>query len=100
MTDLAGLRHVRYVLADNPVTAGAFALFGLFLVLALFGPWIAPFDPLATSPDKVLQPPSSVHWFGTDQLGRDILSRVIVATADGYGTTEVMRRSGLAKPVV
>jgi hypothetical protein len=41
MIDLAGLRHVRYVLADNPVTAGAFALFGLFLVLALFGPWIA-----------------------------------------------------------
>jgi ABC-type antimicrobial peptide transport system permease subunit len=54
------LRHVRYVLAENPVTAGAFALFGAFLFLALFGPWIAPFDPLATSPDKVLQPPSAV----------------------------------------
>ena len=53
----ASLRHIRYVLAENPVTAGAFALFGAFLLLALFGPWIAPFDPLATSPDKVLQPP-------------------------------------------
>ncbi|MFO0520900.1 MAG: ABC transporter permease, partial [bacterium] len=81
----ASLRHVRYVLAENPVTAGAFALFGVFLVLALFGPWIAPFDPLATSPDKVLQPPSATHWFGTDQLGRDILSRVIVATGLDFG---------------
>ncbi|MCA3151244.1 MAG: ABC transporter permease [Rhodocyclaceae bacterium] len=85
MTELAGLRHVRYVLADNPVTAGAFALFGFFVLLALFGPWLAPFDPLATSPDKVLQPPSAVHWFGTDQLGRDILSRVIVATGLDFG---------------
>jgi peptide/nickel transport system permease protein len=85
MTDLASLRHVRYVLADNPVTAGAFALFALFVLLALFGPWIAPFDPLATSPDKVLQPPSALHWFGTDQLGRDILSRVIVATGLDFG---------------
>jgi peptide/nickel transport system permease protein len=81
----ASLRHIRYVLAENPVTAGAFALFGAFLLLALFGPWIAPFDPLATSPDKVLQPPSTVHWFGTDQLGRDILSRVIVATGLDFG---------------
>ena len=85
MTELAGLRHVRYVLADNPVTSGAFALFGFFVLLALFGPWFAPFDPLATSPDKVLQPPSAVHWFGTDQLGRDILSRVIVATGLDFG---------------
>ncbi|MBY0437397.1 MAG: ABC transporter permease [Burkholderiales bacterium] len=81
----ASMRHVRYVLAENPVTAGAFALFGAFLFLALFGPWIAPFDPLATNPDQVLQPPSAVHWFGTDQLGRDILSRVIVATGLDFG---------------
>lgn len=79
----ASLRHVRYVLAENPVTAGAFALFAAFMVLALFGPWIAPFDPLATSADKVLQPPSSTHWFGTDQLGRDILSRLMVGSRTG-----------------
>ncbi len=85
MTEHAGLRHVRYVLSDNPVTAGSFALFGLFLVLALVGPWIAPFDPLETDPSKVLQPPSAQHWFGTDQLGRDILSRVIVATGLDFG---------------
>ncbi|WP_245651338.1 ABC transporter permease [Paramagnetospirillum marisnigri] len=73
------LRHMRYVLAENPVTAGAFVGFALLIALALFGPMIAPFDPLASDTDIALQPPSLAHWFGTDHLGRDILSRVIVA---------------------
>jgi peptide/nickel transport system permease protein len=75
----SALAHVRYVLADNVVTAFAFALFGLFLAIAIFGPWIVPHDPLASGPNQ-LQPPSARHWFGTDQLGRDIFSRVVVAT--------------------
>ncbi|OAN43030.1 peptide ABC transporter permease [Paramagnetospirillum marisnigri] len=70
---------MRYVLAENPVTAGAFVGFALLIALALFGPMIAPFDPLASDTDIALQPPSLAHWFGTDHLGRDILSRVIVA---------------------
>ena len=75
---LAG--HARHVLADNPVTAFSFALF-LFLVLcALLGPALVPYDPLASDTMQALKPPSSAHWFGTDPLGRDILSRVVVAT--------------------
>ena len=73
-------RHLRYVMASNPVTMLAFSLFALIAVVALLGPWLAPHDPMASSPDKALQPPSASHWFGTDQLGRDVLSRVIVAT--------------------
>lgn len=73
-------RHIRYVLAENPVTAGAFAGFALLILLALFGPAVAPYDPLASNTDLALSPPSAQHWFGTDHLGRDILSRVIVAT--------------------
>lgn len=73
-------RHLRYVMASNPVTMLAFSLFALIAVVALLGPWLAPYDPMASSPDKALQPPSASHWFGTDQLGRDVLSRVIVAT--------------------
>jgi peptide/nickel transport system permease protein len=73
-------RHLRYVMASNPVTMLAFGLFAVLVLVALFGPWLAPYDPLASSPDKALQPPSAAHWFGTDQLGRDVLSRVIVAT--------------------
>jgi peptide/nickel transport system permease protein len=41
---------------------------------------IAPYDPLASNAALALEPPSPAHWFGTDQLGRDVLSRVIVAT--------------------
>jgi peptide/nickel transport system permease protein len=73
------LRHARYVLGENPVTTGAFALFVLIVLLATFGPWIAPHDPLATDAAHALRPPSLAHPFGTDQLGRDVLSRVIVA---------------------
>src|SRR5215470_6587447 len=58
------------------------AAFGLFIVLAMvalavLAPWIAPFDPLATSFALVRKAPSGAHWFGTDEVGRDVLSRVI-----------------------
>ena len=76
----ATLAHTRYVLAGNPVTAIAFALFALIVLAALIGPYIVPYDPLASNTASALKPPSAAHWFGTDQLGRDIFSRVIVAT--------------------
>jgi peptide/nickel transport system permease protein len=72
--------HARYVIGENPVTGFAFALFLLIAMCAIFGPWIAPFDPLASDTTAKLARPSLSHWFGTDSLGRDILSRVIVAT--------------------
>jgi peptide/nickel transport system permease protein len=77
---IAALRHTRYVLAENPVTLVAFSGFTLLLLLALFGPLLAPHDPLATASARAMQAPSVQHWFGTDQLGRDILSRIIIAT--------------------
>jgi peptide/nickel transport system permease protein len=81
----ATLRHARYVLGENLVTAFAFALFAAFVALALLGPAIAPYDPLATDTASAMQPPSARHWFGTDSLGRDILSRIIVATRLDFG---------------
>ena len=48
-----------------------------FAVLALFAPWIAPQDPLATSWSAIRKAPSAAHWLGTDEIGRDVLSRVI-----------------------
>ncbi|HEY4043008.1 MAG TPA: ABC transporter permease, partial [Rhodopila sp.] len=74
------LRHAAYVLGENPVTGLAFALFSVFVLFAAFGPAIAPYDPLASDTARALTGPSSAHWFGTDQLGRDIFSRVVVAT--------------------
>jgi peptide/nickel transport system permease protein len=81
----ATLRHARYVVAENPVTFFAFGLFTALVLLALVGPWLAPYDPLATDTTVALQPPSREHWFGTDQLGRDILSRIMVATRLDFG---------------
>ena len=52
----------------------------IFIVLAVFSPWIAPQDPIATSWSAIRQAPSVEHWFGTDELGRDVLSRVIWGT--------------------
>jgi peptide/nickel transport system permease protein len=50
----------------------------LYLGLALLAPWIAPFDPDDVNLRNVAKPPSAVHWLGTDQFGRDILTRVMV----------------------
>jgi len=74
------LRHARHVVTENPVTLVAFALLLGFVLLAIVGPALVPYDPLASDAAHKLEAPSRAHWFGTDQLGRDILSRVIVAT--------------------
>ncbi len=76
----ATLQHIRHVLGENWVTAGAFALFVLIVLCALIGPFLVPYSPLASDTAAALKPPSAAHWFGTDQLGRDIFSRVVVAT--------------------
>ncbi len=76
----AALRQARHVVVENPVTGFAFLLFTFFVVAAMFGPFVAPYDPLASDTMAALQAPTARHWFGTDQLGRDIFSRVVVAT--------------------
>ncbi|HUI98199.1 MAG TPA: ABC transporter permease, partial [Xanthobacteraceae bacterium] len=73
------LSHARHVIGENPVTGLAFGLFVLLALCALLGPAIAPYDPLASDVAAKLQAPSLHHWFGTDEYGRDILSRVMVA---------------------
>jgi peptide/nickel transport system permease protein len=86
MTALAAtVRHARYVIGENPVTGVAFALFVLIVLLALVGPYVVPIDPLASDTVEALKAPSLRHWFGTDQLGRDIFSRVVVATRLDFG---------------
>lgn len=57
------------------VLGGLFLL--LLVILAVFAPWLAPYNPVKQDYMSVLQPPSAKHWFGTDALGRDILSRII-----------------------
>lgn len=68
------------VLAGNPVTLVSAVVLLVVLVLALTAPWLAPYGVNAVDVTRALQPPSGAHWFGTDDLGRDIFSRVVVAS--------------------
>jgi peptide/nickel transport system permease protein len=65
-------------LRSGKATAGALILL-FFIVFAVIGPWVAPYSPDATG-SAIVAAPSSAHWFGTDQLGRDILSQLLVGT--------------------
>ena len=79
MAAAALLRTTRHTLQENRLTLLAGGLFLLLLLCAAFGQSLAPYDPLATDTTARLQPPDLAHLFGTDALGRDIFSRVVVA---------------------
>ncbi len=67
-------------LFDNPLfDPAASVVIGLLLV-ALFAPWIAPADPIATSWGAIRKAPDAAHWFGTDEIGRDVFARVVWGT--------------------
>lgn len=83
------LAQTRYIVGENAITFGAFMLFFVFVLFALFGEAIAPYNPLASDASVALSPPTMAHWFGTDDLGRDILSRAIVATRLDLGIAVV-----------
>jgi peptide/nickel transport system permease protein len=74
--DSPGRVALRTLLSRPTAVFGAVVLLEM-TVLAVFAPWIAPYDPLATSWAAVRKAPSAAHWFGTDEVGRDLLSRVI-----------------------
>jgi len=74
-----GLTPWRLVLRRPTFVTGA-AILLFWVVCAIFGTAIAPHDPLAQQLLATNEPPSAGHWFGTDQLGRDVLSRVIVGS--------------------
>jgi peptide/nickel transport system permease protein len=69
-----------YVFVQNKSTFIAAVLFAFIILMGIFGPSLVPFDPLESNSALTLKPPSFEHWFGTDALGRDILSRIVVAT--------------------
>jgi ABC-type dipeptide/oligopeptide/nickel transport system permease subunit len=67
-------------LARDRVAALAGLVLTVVVLAALLAPWIAPYDPYFTDLTKVMRPPDAEHWFGTDNTGRDIFSRVIYGT--------------------
>jgi peptide/nickel transport system permease protein len=76
-------------LYSRPLSAAGATITLIFLLIALFGPWIAPYGATEIIPGDARQPPSAEHWFGTDNLGRDVFSRVIL------GASEILLFAGL-----
>lgn len=74
-----GGRAVRRLVRRAGAVFG-FAVVVFFILIALLAPWLAPYDPVATSWSAVRAAPSAAHWFGADELGRDVLSRIIWGT--------------------
>ena len=74
-----GRRAVRRLARRGGAVFG-FAVVVFFILIALLAPWLAPYDPVATSWSAVRAAPSAAHWFGADELGRDVLSRIIWGT--------------------
>ncbi|MGH1479469.1 MAG: nickel transporter permease [Geminicoccales bacterium] len=64
-------------LLKSPSGVIGLAIVAILIVAALFAPWIAPHDPLRMGAGPRFQPPSSGHWFGTDDFGRDVFSRIV-----------------------
>ena len=70
-------RRARRRLLKRKAAVAGLAVLTIFILLALLAPVIVPYDPIASSWSLVRKPPTALHWFGTDELGRDILSRVV-----------------------
>ncbi len=64
-------------LKSNPLAVVGLTIIVLFIALSLLAPWLAPYDPATQNLGNRLAFPSAEHWFGTDELGRDILSRIL-----------------------
>jgi len=77
MASAARLISLRRVASYNLLATAGLVLVTVFVVCALFAPWTAPYDPAKIDLPARLMGPSAAHWFGTDELGRDIFSRII-----------------------
>lgn len=81
--------HVLRKLYSRPASALGTSIVIVFIFLAVFGPWVTPYTATEQISSEALQSPSAIHWFGTDNLGRDVFSRVIV------GAREILLLAGL-----
>ena len=87
-------------LATQPLGAAGLFVIAIMLVASVFAGWVAPFDPVAIDFGAMLAAPSATHWLGTDQFGRDILTRIIygarTALAIGFWSSFIGCTAGAA----
>ncbi len=93
---LAWMRFCR-----RPAAVVALFVVAVFIIVAIFAPWIAPADPIKTSWSLIRKAPSWAHWMGTDENGRDVLSRVIYGARASMsaGVISVTIAAGIGVPV-
>ncbi len=84
----------------RPVAVAGLAVILLFVAVAVFAPLIAPYDPIQTSWTAIRKAPSLAHWMGTDENGRDVLSRVIFGAQASLmaGVVSVLIAGGIGVP--
>lgn len=68
---------MRRFLRNNPLFTAGLIICGIWIIVAVAAPFIAPYNPIAQNLSKRFTPPGGEHWFGTDSLGRDVFSRII-----------------------
>jgi peptide/nickel transport system permease protein len=73
-------RRLWHRINQNVATSIAFVFITLLVILTILAPILAPFDPLRQNYSNTNVPPNTLHWFGTDNLGRDIFSRVMIGS--------------------
>ena len=85
---------------SRPAAVGGLVVIALFVSIAIMAPLIAPFDPIATSWSTIRKAPSAAHWMGTDENGRDVLSRVIFGARASLlaGAVSVLIAAGIGVP--
>ena len=91
---------LRRVLA-RPVAVAGLVVIIVFIAVAVFAPLISPYDPVATSWTAIRKAPSALHWMGTDENGRDVLSRVIFGARASLlaGVVSVLIAAGIGVPM-
>src|SRR4051794_20806099 len=72
-------KRQRFRFVSNKKAATGLIVLGIYVLLAIIGPWVAPYDPDARSND-LIQPPSADHWLGTTHLGQDVFSQLLEGT--------------------
>ena len=86
---------LRRFILSNPLNAAALVLLIALLVVAVFRGFFAPYDPIKPSYDQLLAGPSTAHLFGTDEIGRDVLSRVLAGAGVSLLVAVVVLASGV-----
>ncbi|GAC1342352.1 MAG: ABC transporter permease [Acetobacteraceae bacterium] len=85
----------------RPAAVAGFVVIAVFVIVALGAPLVSPYDPIATSWTLIRKAPSAQHWMGTDENGRDVLSRVVFGARASLmaGVVSVLIAAGIGVPV-